>query len=715
MCAALLTTGFTSCLDTENERFVEPGPMITNDSAFHLLSVLNGVRTLGSRQVLLGELRADLMATTPYAATELRQIDEWTLDQNRSNRYLSKREYYKVINECNYIIQYGAALPREQAVAITMRAWTYLQLALNYGSAAYYEDFIDTDAAAYEDYPKYTVNELADRLIPQLEAIRDVAQPDYGSLGTNLDYQMFNTRFVLADLYLWRGNGTSDYVNAANLYYSLIVEDYPNSSGLPHLAGLPMDFSSGTGASTSLGNQRLVYLNSRMSPMGWANMAWNRASAGSTFSTTMNNTNINYNDEVISDIRYFSGETAVTSNLDTLAGINVVSTSNLSAADQLEEISLTATRAMSSIFSSTPYLFYENEQDFVTANENTAFTNYLNPSSLTSNTYTRLGDLRLNATYTPNPQSNVVIGGESNMYPDSVVAKYLRSGAGSYDNKIVSIYRTGLLYLRYAEAVNRAGQPGLAMIALKYGLNRYNVRFYMPASEKLSVDGENMSFAAYFRNVTAGTNFSVTNRTPVMLYNNEGNVVGSFVYNTTESRPIVSLPLSVADGYLRSTGASGYCFPIYCQTNAEGQTQWFIDNAGAERDSAIYCFKDTTETYYNFPNSMDFNVGLHWRGAGCAALDTTYRMPNVKYPGDLAAQQAYMDSVICNEYALETAHEGGRFYDLMRLSKHRQDPHFLLYYLGRKYDSTVITKLSSGSTQGWDNSAWYLPDYQEQH
>lgn len=718
MCAAVMGTGFTSCLDVENERFAEVDQMSTSDSAFYFLSILNGVKTLAPRLVVLGELRGDLMTATNHAATELREIDQWTLNQNTDNKYLSKTEYYNIINQCNYIIEYGAALPKEQAAATAMRAWTYLQLAINYGRAAYYENFIASEEASYADYPKLGVDELAGELIPQLEAILNVPPVDYGTYGTDFSMQIFNPRFVLAELYLWRGAGRSDYVRAAELYYDLIVNDYPNAENqnTPRYAAIPMDFSSGTSSSSSA-TQRVYYSNSRMNPMNWSS-GWDRTLSGITSISSEENAQQTLVDGM-TDVRYTTGENAVTCNLDTLTGLMASSTS-LSTSDRLEAISLTATRAMSSIFSSTLYTFYEDETDLYTQDGNTAFSNYLNHSTLESDVTTRLGDLRINETYTPNPGSGITISGGSivNTYPDSVIAKYLDVTSG---NKTITIARSAYLYLRYAEAVNWAGKPGLAMIALKYGLNQLNVRFYMPASEKLSIDGEDMTFALYLRDYANDqSSVSYTSRVPQPLYAIENGTdtveVGTFVYDATESRLKASMPVSVADQYLRSDGA-GYRIPV---THMENGRYIIGENAVAETtpNYAFYCFKDTTESYYDFPTTMYANVGLHWRGAGCAALDSTYQMPNVRYPGNVEAQQAYMDSVICNEYALETAFEGGRFADLMRLSKHRNDPNFLMYYLGRKYDQAFIEELRGRQgpvpSSGWDYSSWYLPDYEKE-
>jgi hypothetical protein len=57
---------------------------------------------------------------------------------------------------------------------------------------------------------------------------------------------------------------------------------------------------------------------------------------------------------------------------------------------------------------------------------------------------------------------------------------------GETVNKQVMVYRVALLYLRYAEAVNRLGKPNLAMAVIKNGLNQTNLasNLIVPASEK---------------------------------------------------------------------------------------------------------------------------------------------------------------------------------------------------------------------------------------
>lgn len=52
------------------------------------------------------------------------------------------------------------------------------------------------------------------------------------------------------------------------------------------------------------------------------------------------------------------------------------------------------------------------------------------------------------------------------------------------------IYRVALLYLRYAEAINRAGNPNMAFAVLKYGLSKTTLenKAYIPYYEVDSVN-----------------------------------------------------------------------------------------------------------------------------------------------------------------------------------------------------------------------------------
>ena len=97
-------------------------------------------------------------------------------------------------------------------------------------------------------------------------------------------------------------------------------------------------------------------------------------------------------------------------------------------------------------------------------------------------------------------------------------------------------------------------------------------------------------------------------------------------------------------------------------------------------------------------------IGIHSRGCGAADADTTFVIPALATKADSIL---YVEDRICDEMALETAAEGLRFPDLMRLSLHRNDPTFLARKVATRngtssFDADLFARLS-------DKKNWYLP------
>jgi hypothetical protein len=81
---------------------------------------------------------------------------------------------------------------------------------------------------------------------------------------------------------------------------------------------------------------------------------------------------------------------------------------------------------------------------------------------------------------------------------------------------------------------------------------------------------------------------------------------------------------------------------------------------------------------------------------------------NVAVP--LATQQAYVDSLIINESALEFAFEGTRYYDMMRFAKRQPNPGAAMQQLvfGRKGEANrdmMSTEIKRPLT---DERNWFL-------
>lgn len=139
-------------LKTEGQRYQDE-----TTARAGLFGLLQGLQRIGDNYVIMGELRGDLMDVTENSSQELRDISRFEVDAE--NSYLKEREYYSLINNCNYYIhRLDTTISRREddnsypvkilrpymAQAKTLRAWCYLQLCLDYGRVKYADEpFLD--------------------------------------------------------------------------------------------------------------------------------------------------------------------------------------------------------------------------------------------------------------------------------------------------------------------------------------------------------------------------------------------------------------------------------------------------------------------------------------------------------------------------------------------------------------------------------------------
>jgi len=228
-----------------------------------------------------------------------------------------------------------------------------------------------------------------------------------------------------------------------------------------------------------------------------------------------------------------------------------------------------------------------------------AITNWDSQRYVHSATLDTLADLRkiesVMANFTTG--NSFYSGSMPTLLTKNYVAKLYFMNTNSLVNKKIMPYRVGLLYLRYAEAVNRLGKVNLAMAVLKYGL------------------------------------------TPANLYNPS-------IVPTSE----LSVPLA---NYMNFTDAR------------------FVEN-----------------------------IAIRARTLGRPELDDRYIVPASL---DSLAKIDYMEDLICNEYALETAFEGNRFHDLMRIAIRRDNTDYLAKKVAAKHPNNpnMLETLR-------DRTNWYL-------
>ena len=203
------------------------------DTIYSVTGVMDKLQLLADRTILLGELRGDLVEITDYAPAAVRQIYNFEVDDD--NIYNSPRDYYAVINNCNYFIaKADTALKnnrneyifkREYAAMKAFRAWTYLQLALNYGEVRFVTEPILTkqQADAESSYPLLSIQKLCDALIQDLSPLVPeyaAEYPQYTSIGgSDTRFSYFPLYIMLGELNLWAGH----YREAALSYYNYIA------------------------------------------------------------------------------------------------------------------------------------------------------------------------------------------------------------------------------------------------------------------------------------------------------------------------------------------------------------------------------------------------------------------------------------------------------------------------------------------------------------
>lgn len=206
---------------------------------YAMFGILSQMQEVADRYVVLGELRGDLLTVTENSTPDLRSISNFEADS--LNAYHMESELYSIINNCNYLISRidtavivtntlgdrEKVLKREMAQATAIRAWSYLQLALAYGSVSYYtEPILSVDQKVSTQ--ELDLDALAPMLISELlqwvpaddETPEQV--PSYGTLGNYSSAKMFiPVRLILGDLYLL----TNQYEPAAKMYFAHLLSN----------------------------------------------------------------------------------------------------------------------------------------------------------------------------------------------------------------------------------------------------------------------------------------------------------------------------------------------------------------------------------------------------------------------------------------------------------------------------------------------------------
>ena len=116
------------------------------DTVNFYLGILSNLQGMVEQNILLGELRGDLIAPTEYVSDSISSVASFSNLEDGESDLLNRAAYYKVINQCNYYLAKADTLAmknnsyfmrREASQVALVRAWTYMQLVQNYGKVPF--------------------------------------------------------------------------------------------------------------------------------------------------------------------------------------------------------------------------------------------------------------------------------------------------------------------------------------------------------------------------------------------------------------------------------------------------------------------------------------------------------------------------------------------------------------------------------------------------
>ena len=294
---------------------------------------------------------------------------------------------------------------KEYAVIKGYRAWTYLQLALNYGRVPLVTEPILTQEEAERDYPKMGIQEICEYFIDDLQGLETIEMPGYGTIR-NTDSRLFYFPIyvLLGDLNLWAGN----YKEAAMNYYSYLNTRNGANVGAP--------------------------INTNFTRWSADNLRW----------------------EVKTSMSGGSGEkyNAQTELVTMFPGDSIPSESQYSRLNDYfnsnqnndNKVSITASQKLRDLSAAQVYCHMTSASNIIYP-----------PATLEG---LDRGDLRLTTNFTEIQRANSTVSLSNKLVTNE-----------KHTSRNVRLYRRTMVYLRMAEALNRAGYPRFAFHILSTGVN----------------------------------------------------------------------------------------------------------------------------------------------------------------------------------------------------------------------------------------------------
>ena len=655
VCASLFTIHcslFTACSDMlesdSSRQLFDPALNQKTDSVFYAYGIMQAMQQLADQYYFQNELRGDLVRPTDKASIHLSSLASFTADA--TNKYDSVYLYYKVINNCNYYLAHrdttlatGArnVVCNEYAAVASFRAWTYLQLARQYGAVPYITEPVTTIGQINANTSMTSYEGILQGEAQMLEALKarysdeQIAVPTFNQSSRSVGALNWGGQekfirpskcfiplnVVLGDIYLELGQ----YEKAAICYYQ-----YLRYEGLQNISNISVNYSEAI--SPYYNEYSPIFKNFTEWPVdynssesdalvnapSWTNSFLHSAAPGDVISYIP--MAVNYTMGQTTDIpatfgyNYYGTDRASTVQVDDpmAAAFNCPKTMDIQIVPS-QSYCDSARRAQ--YYFVTTLKLQVPPFNYVGRNE-------------------PLGDAR----------ASIICQGEG---ADSVYV-YTYKPSTAY----VLLYRNATVWLHLAEAINRMGYPDAAFAVLKTGLH----------SELASYRYEEV----YLKDQQGNDSIGADGKKVLDMVNAH---VDDIYYLTPESYELLTTRL-----------------PFLAQENSDifknGANKAFVGIHGHGAGAVVWKYST-----YRYAPVLSAKI---------ADISQRFGLNLTNYTKDDYINA--MEDLLCDEYAMEFAFEGTRFSDLRRLALHKNQAGTYGGGFGDKWLSRKLENNASGIT-----------------